>query len=150
MQLWEVFVDSSFLELTQGLALGKKRLNSRLVSSMSQSKSYTTLVPTTQLITSKANVNPRQGKGWNQIKSSRSVVKILCYWHSRFSRQAPQPINAFPGAQRSMKRIKSTSFALWQSSVNSTKGVIFRWHLETTKWRLKCLNTARVKNVPLF
>lgn len=59
MQLWEVFVDSSFLGLTQGLALGKKRLNSRLVSSMSQSNSYATLVPTTQLITSKANVNPR-------------------------------------------------------------------------------------------
>lgn len=36
MELWEVFANSTFLGLTQGLALGRKRLNSRPVSSMSQ------------------------------------------------------------------------------------------------------------------
>lgn len=61
-------------------------------------------------------------KDRTESRVPKSVAKILGYWHSLFSREAPQPINAFHGVQGPMKRIIITSFALWQSSVNSTEG----------------------------
>lgn len=107
MQLWEVFVDSTFLGLTQGLARGRKSWNSRPISSMSQWNSHTTPCPTTQLTTFKANVliNPWQEKGWNQSKNN--PVSAEDFVHSQFSRQAPQPSMLFMGSTDLRRELKS-------------------------------------------